>query len=158
MGDDVHMRTQASTNLLIRALLPHLLALESPARVQLGRFLAGNHLFFLNLAMAAARSLLAWAHEVGGSSIVVGMARNGTTFGVRLPGSDEWYLAPSPPVGHALLAVRQPGQERRGQPQVPVRCAGRQAALGEQVVPVPGKQPSGCPARMSVLSWSDSLG
>ena len=63
MGDDVHMRTQASTNLLIRTLLPHLLALESPARVELGRFLAGNHLFFLNLAMAAARSLLAWARR-----------------------------------------------------------------------------------------------
>jgi hypothetical protein len=102
MGDDVHMRTQASTNLLIRALLPHLLALESPARVDLGRFLAGNHLFFLNLAMAAARSLVAWAQQVDGASIVVGMARNGTTFGVRLPGSDEWHLAPSPPVGHAL--------------------------------------------------------
>ena len=102
MGDDVHMRTQASTNLLVRALLPHLLALESPARVELGRFLAGNHLFFLNLAMAAARSILAWARDVEGSSIVVGMARNGTTFGVRLPGSDEWYLAPAPPVGHAL--------------------------------------------------------
>ncbi|MDQ1565363.1 MAG: hypothetical protein QOF96_243, partial [Actinomycetota bacterium] len=79
MGDDVHMRTQASTNLLIRALLPQLLALESPARVELGRFLAGNHLFFLNLAMAAARSLTAWARDVDGSSIVVGMARNGTT-------------------------------------------------------------------------------
>jgi hypothetical protein len=102
MGDDVHMRTQASTNLLIRALLPYLLALESPARAELGRFLAGNHLFFLNLAMAAARSLTAWAREVDGASIIVGMARNGTTFGVRLPGSDEWYLAPAPPVTHAL--------------------------------------------------------
>jgi hypothetical protein len=102
MGDDVHMRTQASTNLLIRALLPHLLALESGARVELGRFLAGNHLFFLNLAMAAARSLTAWAGEVDGASIVIGMARNGTTFGVRLPGSDQWHLAPAPPVGHAL--------------------------------------------------------
>jgi uncharacterized protein DUF1116 len=102
MGDDVHMRTQASTNLLIRTLLPHLLALDSPARVELGRFLSGNHLFFLNLAMAAARSLTAWAHDVDGSSIIVGMARNGTAFGVRLPGSDEWHLAPSPPVGHAL--------------------------------------------------------
>ena len=102
MGDDVHMRTQASTNLLIRTLLPHLLALESAARVELGRFLAGNHLFFLNLAMAAARSLTAWACEVEGSSIIVGMARNGTTFGVRLPGSDEWHLAPAPPVGSAL--------------------------------------------------------
>ena len=102
MGDDVHMRTQASTNLLIRTLLPHLLALDSPQRVELGRFLAGNHLFFLNLAMAAARSLTAWAQQVEGSSVIVGMARNGTTFGVRLPGSDEWHLAPSPPVGHAL--------------------------------------------------------
>ena len=102
MGDDVHMRTQASTNLLVRTLLPHLLALDSPARVELGRFLSGNHLFFLNLAMAAARSLTAWAEAVDGSSIVVGMARNGTTFGVRLPGSDEWHLAPAPPVGHAL--------------------------------------------------------
>ena len=102
MGDDVHMRTQASTNLLIRTLLPHLLALESPARADLGRFLAGNHLFFLNLAMAAARSLTAWANDVEGASVIVGMARNGTTFGVRLPGSDEWHLAPAPPVGHAL--------------------------------------------------------
>lgn len=102
MGDDVHMRTQASTNLLIRTLLPHLLALDSTSRVALGRFLAGNHLFFLNLAMAAARSLTAAAGQVEGSSVVVGMARNGTTFGVRLCGSDEWHLAPAPPVGHAL--------------------------------------------------------
>jgi len=102
MGDDVHMRTQASTNLLIRLLLPHLLALDSPARADLGQFLSGNHLFFLNLAMAAARSLTGWAMDVDGASIIVGMARNGTTFGVRLPGSDEWHLAPSPPVGHAL--------------------------------------------------------
>src|SRR5207249_3771881 len=48
MGDDVHMRTQASTNLLLRTLLPHLAGLESPNRVDLARFLAGNHLFFLN--------------------------------------------------------------------------------------------------------------
>jgi Protein of unknown function (DUF1116) len=112
MGDDVHMRTQASTNLLLRNLLPALSALESPKRVDLARFLAGNHLFFLNLAMAAARSLTAWAAEVDGSSLVIGMARNGTTFGVRLAGpggsggspgdADEWFLAPAPPVGHAL--------------------------------------------------------
>lgn len=102
MGDDVHMRTQASTNVLWRTLLPHLMALESPRRVDLARFLAGNHLFFLNLAMAAARSLTAWAGQVQGSSLIVGMARNGTTFGVRLTGGDEWFLAPAPPVVQAL--------------------------------------------------------
>jgi hypothetical protein len=102
MGDDVHMRTQASTNLLVRHLLPHLVGLEDPRRVELAAFLSANHLFFLNLAMAAARSLTEWAEEVTGASVVTAMARNGTTFGVRLPGSDEWFIAPSPPVGHAL--------------------------------------------------------
>jgi hypothetical protein len=46
------------------------------------------------------------AHRLGRggrrSSIVVGIARNGTTFGVRLTGSDEWHVAPAPPVSHAL--------------------------------------------------------
>jgi hypothetical protein len=106
MGDDVHMRTQASTNLFIRQLLPALAALESPARVELARFLAGNHLFFLNLAMAAARSITEWAAQVEGSSLVTAMARNGTTFGVRLGGS-PWFVTGAPPIGHALY---YPGQ------------------------------------------------
>jgi hypothetical protein len=106
MGDDVHMRTQACTNLLIRHLLPALAALESPARVELARFLAGNHLFFLNLAMAAARSLTEWAGHVEGSSLVTAMARNGTTFGVRLPGS-PWFVTKAPPIGHALYYAGQ---------------------------------------------------
>ena len=107
MGDDVHMRTQAATNLLVRNLLPHLVGLESPLRMDLARFISGNHLFFLNIAMAAARSLTAWAAEVEGSTVVVGMARNGTTFGVRLSGSDEWFLHSAPPVGHALYYAGQ---------------------------------------------------
>ncbi|MEA2826355.1 MAG: hypothetical protein QOG43_794 [Actinomycetota bacterium] len=103
MGDDLHMRTQAATNLFLRTLLPSLMGLESAARVELGRFLAGNHLFFLNLAMAGAKSLTLWAEQVTGSSVVTTMARNGTTYGVRLPGSDEWFLTESPPVGDALF-------------------------------------------------------
>ena len=31
MGDDVHMRTQAATNLLIRNLLPHFVSGRAPA-------------------------------------------------------------------------------------------------------------------------------
>ena len=103
MGDDLHMRTQAATNLFLRTLLPSLMGLESAARVELGRFLAGNHLFFLNLAMAGAKSLTLWAEQVPGSSVVTTMARNGTTYGVRLPGSDEWFVTDSPPVGDALF-------------------------------------------------------
>jgi hypothetical protein len=103
MGDDLHMRTQAATNLLIRTLLPHLLALEDARRTALGRFLAGNHLFFLNLAMAAAKTLTLWAEQVEGSSVVTTMARNGTTYGIRLAGSDEWHVTAAPPVADALF-------------------------------------------------------
>ncbi|MGH9280751.1 MAG: DUF1116 domain-containing protein [Acidimicrobiales bacterium] len=102
MGDDLHMRTQATTNLLVRSWLPHLMAL-SGARVELGRFLAANHLFFLNLAMAGAKALTLWAEQVEGSSVVTTMARNGTTYGVRLAGpSSPWWVTEAPPVGQAL--------------------------------------------------------
>jgi len=102
MGDDVHIRVQASTNLLLRDLLPHLMALDDPRRVALAEYLAGNHLFFLPVAMAAARALTGWAANVAHSSIVTTMTRNGTDFGVGLAGSQVWHLAPAPPVGHAL--------------------------------------------------------
>jgi hypothetical protein len=102
MGDDVHMRTQASTNLLIRHLLPHLVAASGPGAEAFARFLSGDHLFFLNLAMAAAKSLTMWAEQVEDSSIVTTMARNGTTFGVGLAGSSTWFLAEAPEIGDAL--------------------------------------------------------
>ncbi len=102
MGDDVHIRTQASTNLLTKTLLPHLLALDDARRVDLGWFLSRNHLFFLNLAMAAARAATGWAMQVPDSSIVTTMARNGTDFGIRVAGDAKWFLAPAPPIGQAL--------------------------------------------------------
>jgi hypothetical protein len=102
MGDDVHMRTQASTNLLIRHLLPQLVAEGGRSAVEFARYLSGNHLFFLNIAMAAAKSLTMWAEQVDDSSIVTTMARNGTTFGVRLAGSPRWFIAEAPEIGDAL--------------------------------------------------------
>jgi hypothetical protein len=102
MGDDVHVRLQGSTNLMLRDLLPHLAALDDPNRVALARFLAGNHLFFLTVAMAAGRALTGWAMDVPHSSVVTTMTRNGTEFGVGLAGSSSWHLAPAPAVGQAL--------------------------------------------------------
>lgn len=104
MGDDAHMRTQAATNILIRHLLPHLAGQDDPRRADVARYLAGNHLFFLNVGMAAARAATDWAAEVEGASIVTGMARNGTTFGVRVGSlGDEWFVSDAPPVEHALF-------------------------------------------------------
>ena len=107
MGDDVHMRTQASTNLLIRTLLPYLADLDAAVRRPVAEFLSSNHLFFLNIAMAAAKSLTLWAEQVEGGSIVTTMSRNGTDFGVRLAGSDTWHITDAPPVGDALYYADQ---------------------------------------------------
>jgi hypothetical protein len=103
MGDEMHMRTQATTNLLIRALLPQLMAIDNHRKVELGKFLAGNHLFFLNLAMAAAKSLTLWAEQVPNSSVVTTMSRNGATYGIKLAGDDGWFITESPPVGKAIF-------------------------------------------------------
>ncbi len=108
MGDDVHMRVQATTNLLLRDLLPQLVRSGSARIGEVADFLGTNHLMFLNIAMAGARALTEWASGVPGSSIVTSMARNGTTYGIRLAGLPQrWFTAPSPPVQDALY---YPGQ------------------------------------------------
>jgi hypothetical protein len=108
MGDDVHVRTQASTNLLLRTLLPALVRGAHPRRGEVADFLSANYLLFLSLAMAAARTLTLWAGQVENSSIVAGMSRNGTGFAAWLAGpGSSWQYAPSPLVGDALY---QPGR------------------------------------------------
>ena len=108
MGDDVHMRVQATTNLLLRDLLPHLVRAGRDRIGEVADFLSTNHLMFLNIAMAGARALTEWAGQVPDSSIVTTMARNGTTYGIRLAGGgDPWHIAPAPPVQDALY---YPGQ------------------------------------------------
>lgn len=137
MGDDVHVRTQAATNLLLRHLLPYLVAGTHPRRVDVARFLSENYLLFLTLAMAAGRAASTWAGEVEGSSVVTTMARNGTEFGVRLSGTQQWWLAPAPMVGRALF---HPG---RG----PADCApdiGDSAVL--ELVGLGGAAAAGSPA------------
>lgn len=105
MGDDAHMRTQATTNLLIRHLLPYLTQVEHPALTAVAEFLSTDHLFFLNIAMAAAKATVDWAAQVPGASVVTGMARNGTTFGIRLGTlGDRWFIAEAPPVLDALYS------------------------------------------------------
>jgi hypothetical protein len=108
MGDDVHVRTQASTNLLLRTLLPALVRGSHPRRGEVADFLSANYLLFLTLAMAAARALTTWAGQVESSSIVTGMSRNGTDFAAWLGGPGvPWQYAASPLVSSALY---QPGR------------------------------------------------
>ncbi|HEY2561509.1 MAG TPA: DUF1116 domain-containing protein [Caldimonas sp.] len=101
MGDEVHNRNVAATALFIKRVAPALIdadATRANAAATLA-FIAGNDHFFLNLSMAACKSMCDAAAGVAGSSMVTAMARNGVNFGVRLSGTgDTWFEAPANPV------------------------------------------------------------
>jgi hypothetical protein len=100
-GDELHMRSQATGNLLIRDLLPGFAALGGE---KAARFLSTNWHFFLSLTIGAAKCTLLAASGVRGSSIVSVISRNGTDMGLQLAGMPgDWFLAPAPPVKDALL-------------------------------------------------------
>jgi len=101
MGDEVHNRNAAASSLLIKRLVPALLKSGAPAADVAAaiEFVAGNDHFFLNISMAACKSMLESAHAVPNSSLVTTMARNGVEFGVRVAGlGDRWFTAPAPRV------------------------------------------------------------
>ena len=101
MGDELHMRSQATTNLLWRRLLP---AFAAEGGEDVGSALTANHLFFLNLVMAAAKCASLAAAGSSGSTLVTLMARNGTDMAVQLAGlPGQWFTAPAAPVQDALL-------------------------------------------------------
>jgi hypothetical protein len=101
MGDDLHIRSQATGNLLLRQLAPGLAALGLE---RVARFIASNHHFFLNLTMAAAKCASLSASGIEGASIVTLISRNGTDAGIQLAGlPGRWFTAPAAPVSDALL-------------------------------------------------------
>jgi hypothetical protein len=105
MGDEVHVRCGATTALMIREIAPLLLdaGVDSAAAASVLRFMAGNNTFSLNLAMAAAKSVMDAAHGVPNSTIVTALTRNGTDFGIRVGGlSDQWFISPAPVLDECL--------------------------------------------------------
>jgi hypothetical protein len=101
MGDELHMRSQATGNLLMRDLLSAFAALGGEAAA---RFIAGNHHFFLNLTMAGCKCASLAASGVEGSSVVTLMSRNGTDMALQVSGlPGRWFTAPAAPVQDTLL-------------------------------------------------------
>jgi hypothetical protein len=101
MGDEVHNRNAAATALFLKRLVPALLASKAERAdvAEAVSFIAGNDHFFLNLSMAACKTMTDAARGVAGSTMVTAMARNGVEFGIRLSGAgDTWFTAPAPVV------------------------------------------------------------
>lgn len=103
MGDDCHMRHQATTMLLMRELLPAM-ADNAPEKVaETAAMVGANGHFALTITIAAARSALESIRGIGPSSIVTFISRNGVDAAVQIAGlPDEWFLAPAPLVGDPL--------------------------------------------------------
>jgi uncharacterized protein DUF1116 len=88
-GDDLHGRTPAATALLCRALF---------GEVELIAFLQHSPGFFLNIWMAACKSMAMAASAIVGSSAVVAFGGNGESFGLKVSGlPDRWFTAPAQP-------------------------------------------------------------
>jgi hypothetical protein len=99
MGDEMHMRNTAATCLLIRQLAEPLsgVVTDSERLREILRFLTRNNdQFFLNFAMAAAKSAALSVEGIDGCTVVTAMARNGVEFGIRIGGlKDRWFTAPA---------------------------------------------------------------
>ena len=99
MGDELHMRNAASTNLFIKTIVSGLA--ESCSTIEQFREIVSfmttnNDQFFLNYAMAANKSAADAACGIEYSTIVTAMARNGVNIGIRVSGlGDTWFTAPA---------------------------------------------------------------
>ena len=91
MGDELHMRSQATGNLLLRDFAAGLAALGAEATAA---FMAANHHFFLTLTMAASKCASLAGQQVVDSSVVSVISRNGTDVGIQLAGlPGRWFVA-----------------------------------------------------------------
>jgi succinyl-CoA synthetase alpha subunit len=98
MGDECHNRNKGATSLFIRELASSLVLLEEEKETlaSVFRFMDSNDHFFLNISMAAAKSIMDAATNIEGSTLVTAMARNGTEFGIQISSLGErWFVGPA---------------------------------------------------------------
>jgi hypothetical protein len=103
MGDDCHMRHQATTMLLLRQALPAMAERAPRSVLPTARVLQANGHFALTMTIACTRAALAGIQGIAGSSLVAFISRNGTDAAVQIAGlPDRWFTAPAPMVGDPL--------------------------------------------------------
>ena len=98
MGDELHSRNSAAALLLLRELVPDLLALAVSGSERIARAvktMVDDQYFFLRLSMAVGKSAADAARDVEGSSVLTAMAFNCRGFAVRVSGlGDTWFTGP----------------------------------------------------------------
>jgi hypothetical protein len=128
MGDEMHMRNAACSSLILRELAGDLADTAKQDLARILRFIAGNDMFFLNVAMAMAKATIAAAHGIEHSTVVTTMARNGTDFGIRVSSTgDTWFTGPAQMARGLLFAGFS---ETDGNPDIGDSCITETVGLG----------------------------
>ncbi|MTW17176.1 DUF1116 domain-containing protein [Rhodoplanes serenus] len=128
MGDEMHMRNAACTGLILRELAADLAEVAPADLGRMLRFISGNDMFFLNIAMAMAKAVAAPAHGIPYATVVTTMARNGTDFGIRLSSTgDAWFTGPAQMARGLLFAGFT---EADGNPDIGDSCITETVGLG----------------------------
>ncbi|HWQ06825.1 MAG TPA: DUF1116 domain-containing protein [Feifaniaceae bacterium] len=95
MGDEGHNRNEAGTSLLIRELVPAIMACNKPQEQKIAayNFINGNNHTFLNISMPAMKCTMDPIFDIPYCTVVATMCRNGTDFGIRIAGlgKDKWF-------------------------------------------------------------------
>lgn len=101
MGDEMHQRNIAASALFAKDMAPLITRAVAAGEVSaddavaVQGFLAATDQFFLNIAMAAAKSIMDAARQIEAGSVVTAMCRNGYEFGIRVAAlGDRWFTAP----------------------------------------------------------------
>ncbi len=97
MGDEFHQRNIAASLNFLKEMAPLItqLDIDEKEKYSVIKFLADTDQFFLNVMMAAGKTIVDCARKVTNGTVVTTMARNGREFGVRISGmGDEWFTAP----------------------------------------------------------------
>jgi hypothetical protein len=110
-GDECHNRHVAGNQLFIDLLRPHLIqmGLTSKDVLQVLEFIERNYYSFLNISLAACKSIADAAAGIPYSTVVWSIARNGLHTGVRVSGlGRRWFTAPSAvPVGKLFAGYQE---------------------------------------------------
>jgi len=98
MGDEMHQRNIAASLNFFKNIggdLTEVISGTPEARAIVEFLIKKNDQFFLNLAMAACKSVLDTARDIPYSTVVTAMSRNGVEFGINVSGlGNQWFTAP----------------------------------------------------------------
>ena len=110
MGDELHSCQKAIDALFTRAIIPYALKCRNAADL-LGYFATTNR-FTHNFGQAASRALVLGLEKAGERGFLTAAGGNGVEYGIKVAGSEKWYVAPAPMIEGPYLV---PGARRENQ-------------------------------------------